>query len=275
MKHEKYTILILPDNEASGRTISITARMVNILKILLLALVGTIIIFSIFFLPKALEYQTIKMENDYLLNERQEVAGLLKNTKRIEEINHFLESTLGGHYDFQDEFSDSLISPGQGWESSPFETMGLLEDLPTYLPIKGFVNAGFKVREGLFSQDHLGIDLSSIEDRIVKAAGRGYVIFSDWTYRFGNTIIIDHGNGYLTVYGHNEQNLVTQRQVVDRAEPIAVMGNTGISEGAHLHFEIWHKGVPLDPASFITELQEISSPSGEEEETDGKSNSSY
>mgnify|MGYP003958040695 FL=1 len=143
--------------------------------------------------------------------------------------------------------------------------MGLLDDLPTYLPIKGFVNAGFQVREGLFSQDHLGLDLSSIEDRVVKAAGRGYVIFSDWTYRFGNTIIIDHGNGYLTVYGHNEQNLVTQRQVVDRAEPIAIMGNTGISEGAHLHFEIWYEGVPLDPATFITELNETSAPAVEKE----------
>ena len=263
MKHEKYTILILPDNEAAGRTISITARMVNLLKILLLTLIGTIIVFSVFYLPKAMKYQEIKAENDYLLSERQEVAGLLKNTKRIEEINHFIESTLGGHYDFQNKLTDSTISTGESWELSPFETMGLLEDLPTYLPIKGFVNAGFKIREGLFSQDHLGIDLSSIEDRVVKAAGRGYVIFSDWTYRYGNTIIIDHGNGYLTVYGHNEQNLVAQRQVVDRAEPIAVMGNTGISEGAHLHFEIWHKGVPLDPATFIIELQEQSSPSGE------------
>ncbi len=263
MKHEKYTILILPDNDATGRTISITAKMVNVLKILLLILIGTIIIFSIFYLPKALKYKTIKLENDYLLNERQEVAGLLKNAKRIKEINHFIENTLGGHYDLQNGFGDSANSSSENWELSPFETMGLLEDLPTYLPIKGFVNAGFKVREGLFSQDHLGIDLSSIEDRIVKAAGRGYVIFSDWTYRFGNTIIIDHGNGYLTVYGHNEQNLVSQRQVVDRAEPIAVMGNTGISEGAHLHFEIWHKGVPLDPATFITELKEESSSSGE------------
>ncbi len=269
MKDEKYTILILPDNEATGRTISITARMVTILQMLAVLFIGAIIIFSILYLPKALEFQEIKRENDYLLNERQEVAGILKNAKRIEEINHFIESTLGAHYDFPGEQKDEAASQDENWELSPFETMGLLEDLPTYLPIKGFVNAGFQVREGLFSRDHLGIDLSSIEDRVVKAAGRGYVIFSDWTYRFGNTIMIDHGNGYLTVYSHNEQNLVSQRQVVDRAEPIAVMGNTGISEGAHLHFEIWHKGVPLDPATFITELRTETTPQGEQEEIDG------
>ena len=268
MKHEKYTILILPDNDTTGRTISITARMVNLLKVLAVLLVGVILLFSVFYLPRAIEFSEIKRENDYLLSERQEVAGILKNAKRIEEINHFIESTLGGHYDLPGELGDSSALQNDNWELSPFETMGLLEDLPTYLPIKGFVNAGFKVREGLFSQDHLGIDLSSIEDRVVKAAGRGYVIFSDWTYRFGNTIIIDHGNGYLTVYGHNEQNLVSQRQVVDRAEPIAVMGNTGISEGAHLHFEIWHNGVPLDPATFITELRE-DSPAEEEQKIDG------
>jgi len=260
MKHEKYTILILPDNEATGRSISVTTKMLNILKLLAILFLVAIILFSSYFLPKALEFKKLKQENDYLLSERHEVASLLKNAKRIDEINQFIESTLGGHYEFHTGFGDSAIVLEDEGGLSPFETMGLLEDLPTYLPIKGFVNAGFQVREGLFSQDHLGIDLSSIEDRVVKAAGRGYVVFSDWTYRYGNTIIIDHGNGYLTVYGHNEQNLVTQRQVVDRAEPIAVMGNTGISEGAHLHFEIWHNGVPMDPANFITELKAEVSP---------------
>lgn len=270
MKHEKYTILILPDNEANGRSISITATTVNILKLLLLVLLAAIILFSTYYLPKAMEYQAIKRENDYLLSERQEVAGLLKNAKRIDEINHFIESTLGSHYNLAKATGDTAALSEDNWELSPFETMGLLDDLPTYLPIKGFVNAGFQVREGLFSQDHLGIDLSSIEDRVVKAAGRGYVIFADWTYRFGNTIIIDHGNGYLTVYGHNEQNLVSQRQVVDRAEPIAIMGNTGISDGAHLHFELWHEGVPLDPATFITELNVTTNPEKEQDYKNGK-----
>jgi len=256
MKHEKYTILILPDNEATGRSVSINARTLNLLKILASLIVVGFIAFNVYYLPKAFDYNKIMSENEFLLSERQEVAVLLKYAKRIEEINHFLESTLGAHYSLSDGIVDSSSHLHGEGEFSPFETMGLLEDLPTYLPIKGFVNRGFIVREGLFSQDHLGIDLSSIEDRVVKAAGRGYVIFSDWTYRYGNMIIIDHGNGYLSVYGHNEQNLVKQRQVVDRAEPIAVMGNTGISGGAHLHLEIWHNGVPVDPATFITELSE-------------------
>ena len=270
MKHEKYTILILPDNDTNGHTIPVSAQTVNVLKLLAVLLVAAIVIFSSYFLPKALKYAEIEKENEYLLSERQEVAGLLKNVKRIEEINHFIENTLGAHYDFPESVGDSLGAGDDEWGLSPFRTMGLLDDLPTYLPIKGFVNAGFKVREGLFSQDHLGIDLSSIQDRVVKAAGRGYVVFSDWTYRYGNTIIIDHGNGYLTVYGHNEQNLVSQRQVVDRAEPIAIMGNTGISDGAHLHFEIWHKGVPLDPANFITELSVDESSSLSRKEFNGE-----
>lgn len=269
MKHEKYTLLILPDNEASGRSMSITARSLNLLKILAFLLIVGLVLFSIYFLPKAINYNKITQENEFLLSERQEVSALLQNAKRIDEINQFLESTLGAHYDLSGELIDSSDMVDGDNELSPFETMGLLEDLPTYLPIKGFVNRGFIVREGLFSQDHLGIDLSSIEDRVVKAAGRGYVIFSDWTYRYGNMIIIDHGNGYLTVYGHNEQNLITQRQVVDRAEPIAVMGNTGISGGAHLHFEIWYNGVPLDPATFITELTEDNFTPVEQDEENG------
>ena len=137
MKHEKYTILILPDNETNGRSYSITATTVNILKLSILGLLAVIILFSTYYLPRALEYRDIKRENDYLLSERQEVAGLLKNAKRIEEINHFIESTLGSHYNLRADAGDSVAFE-DNWELSPFETMGLLDDLPTYLPIKGF-----------------------------------------------------------------------------------------------------------------------------------------
>jgi len=256
MKHEKYTLLILPDNEASGRSFSINASTLRIMRwgggLLLLALLVLLVVF----VPRAASWSEINAENEYLLEEREQVTSLLKNVKRIEEINYFIENTLGGYYDLDGSSGDSLVDLESDWEVSPFETMGLLEDLPTYLPIKGFVNARYQIREGHFNTDHLGVDLSSIDDRVVKAAGRGFVIFSDWTYRYGNTIIIDHGNGYMTVYGHNERNLVQQRQVVERAEPIAIMGNTGLSAAAHLHFEIWHNGVPLDPATMIVELKD-------------------
>ena len=76
-------------------------------------------------------------------------------------VNQFIENTLGGYYDMENLSGDSLIELPGGWSVSPFETMGLLEDLPTYMPIKGFVNADYQVREGLFNDDHLGVDLSS------------------------------------------------------------------------------------------------------------------
>lgn len=254
MKHEKYTLLLLPDNEASGRSISFSAATLSAMKWLGAILALVIIAALAVIIPRAAQWSQLKQENDYLLAERQQVAEVLKDVKRIEEINHFIESTLGAHYEIVDDLGDTTHATG--WEVTPFETMGLLEDLPTYMPIQGFSNAVYNVKDGIFNEDHLGIDLSSIDDQVVKAAGRGYVIFSDWTYRYGNTIIIDHGNGYMTVYGHNERNLVRQRQVVERAEPIAIMGNTGISAGAHLHFEIWHDGIPLDPKDMIVELAE-------------------
>ncbi len=254
MKHEKYTLLLLPDNEASGRSISFSAGTLRFLKWLAAIVLVIIVAVLAVIIPRAMRFDDLLTENQMLLAERQQVADVLENVKRIEEINHFIESTLGSHYEIVNEAGDTLTETG--WEITPFETMGLLEDLPTYMPIRGFVNAHYQIRDGIFNEDHLGIDLSSIDDRVVKASGRGYVIFSDWTYRYGNTIIIDHGNGYMTVYGHNERNLVRQRQVVERAEPIAIMGNTGLSAGAHLHFEIWHDGIPLDPATIIIELAE-------------------
>jgi len=255
MKHEKYTLLILPDNDTNGRSWTISASTLRFLKWFGLIFLVLFVAFLAVVIPRAMRYNDITSENTYLLEEREKVTSLMKNVKRIEEINHFIENALGGYYELGEmPGADSLVDLPGDWQITPFETMGLLEDLPTYLPIKGFVNAEYEVREGFFNRDHLGIDLSSIDDRVVKAAGRGYVIFSDWTYRYGNTIIVDHGNGYMTVYGHNERNLVQQRQVVERAEPIAMLGNTGLSRGAHLHFEIWHNGIPLDPAEMIVEL---------------------
>jgi murein DD-endopeptidase MepM/ murein hydrolase activator NlpD len=69
----------------------------------------------------------------------------------------------------------------------------------------------------------------------------------------GNTVILNHGSGYFTIYGHNSRNLVVNRQSVERGQKIALTGNSGYSSGPHLHFEIWKDGKVLDPEIFIPE----------------------
>lgn len=105
----------------------------------------------------------------------------------------------------------------------------------------------------VFWSGHPAIDLDTIYRQPVFASDSGTVIFSDWdTTGYGNLIIVDHGNGYWTYYGHNEANLVSVGQGVLQGEQIAESGSTGNSTGDHLDFRIRQDGVGfLDPQMFL------------------------
>ena len=85
------------------------------------------------------------------------------------------------------------------------------------------------------------------------AAASGVVVFSGWTYDYGNMIIIYHGDDYFTHYGHNKKNLKKQLDIVDRGDIIGLVGTLGISSGPHLHFEIWREFKPVDPLLYFPE----------------------
>ena len=261
MRADKYTFLVLPDNQDPSRSYTFSTKAIRRVIFALITLVLLLILSGFYLIPKALRYNKYATENEMLLNERSQVQSVLDDYKRIKQVNDFIRKSLGPQLDLTDP-PDSMITeyPVAGTDANitlpdgMYRTTGLLENLPTYPPIRGFINAPFRVKSKFSLTDHLGVDLSSIDDRVVKAAAKGFVVFSNWTYYYGNTVIIDHQNGYLTIYAHNERNLVEQRQLVDRGEPIAILGNTGHSAGAHLHFEIWLDGVPVDPLTLIPEF---------------------
>lgn len=99
---------------------------------------------------------------------------------------------------------------------------------------------------------HPGIDLATDFRQPVFAADSGTVVFSDWDDTgYGYFVIIDHGNGYITTYGHNEANLVSVGQTVVQGQQIAESGNTGNSTGNHLDFRILYNGVFLNPLAYL------------------------
>lgn len=104
-----------------------------------------------------------------------------------------------------------------------------------------------------FSWYHKGIDIANKEGPEILAADSGTVIVAGWPDNtgYGNRIIIDHGNGYETLYGHLSQFYVTGGQTVQRGNAIGRMGSTGRSTGTHLHFEIRQNGVALNPLQFL------------------------
>ena len=112
------------------------------------------------------------------------------------------------------------------------------DNIPSFAPIEGFISQRMENKFSMAENLHDGIDIVAKEGTPIKASASGLVIFSGWTYEMGNQIILYHGDGYFTHYGHNQQNLKHQLDIVKRGEVIGLVGNSGISSGPHLHFEI-------------------------------------
>jgi murein DD-endopeptidase MepM/ murein hydrolase activator NlpD len=101
------------------------------------------------------------------------------------------------------------------------------------------------------SRLHAGTDFGADTGTPIRAAGAGTVIFAGWQGGYGNTVIIDHGQGMTTLYGHCNELYVRDGQSVQRGEAIAAVGSTGMSTGPHLHFEVRIGGEPQNPLAYI------------------------
>jgi murein DD-endopeptidase MepM/ murein hydrolase activator NlpD len=122
------------------------------------------------------------------------------------------------------------------------------------LAIQGVFTSGFGNRPDPFTGRttmHQGIDISAAGGTRINAAEAGYVRIAGWSASYGNYIVIDHADGYSTLYAHNSRNRVTVGQRVTRGQHIGDVGSTGHSTGNHLHFEIRLNGVHLDPMGFF------------------------
>jgi len=123
--------------------------------------------------------------------------------------------------------------------------------VPTFLPVEGVLTADFSESKSSAQNQHRGVDIAAPRGSFVRASADGIVVFADWTHDLGNLVIIYHGNGFITYYGHNQNLLTSRSSVVKKGDPIALLGSSGESSAPHLHFEIWRDGVPLDPKKYI------------------------
>ena len=101
------------------------------------------------------------------------------------------------------------------------------------------------------SKNHKGIDIANSYGTAIYAADGGTVTYAGWMSGYGYLVQIDHGNGYVTYYGHNSRLLVSVGQHVYKGQQIARMGSTGNSTGNHCHFEIRYKGTPKNPLNYL------------------------
>jgi murein DD-endopeptidase MepM/ murein hydrolase activator NlpD len=191
----------------------------------------------------------------YLENIRRIITGDLPSTS--------LFDTSGAAPVYYDSINPALVSPeeqqlrseveeeeryrvtaGGGFTSQPASARSFL----FFTPVKGYITEPFNARK-----QHYGIDIVAPQNEPVKAALDGIVVFSGWTVETGNVIALQHRSNLLSIYKHNSALLKEEGDPVKAGDVIAIIGNTGeLTTGPHLHFEIWHNGLPLDPAQYLT-----------------------
>lgn len=171
---------------------------------------------------------------------RESSARLLAMTeKKIETLSLKIEQQKDSHKKIQNT-----------WDKN----QALFASIPALKPINGRVTSGFGVRHHPIYKrriHHDGVDFSAPIGTKVYAPGDGIVRYTGYNFGYGNKIVIDHGYGYKTIYAHLSKSIVKAGQRVKRGDIIALSGNTGISTGPHLHYEIHKNNRKINPSGYF------------------------
>lgn len=152
---------------------------------------------------------------------------------------------------FQKSIEDSLLRivvEGEDKSSITFNKEKNNEVLMFFTPLNGNITDRFSVKK-----HHFGIDIVAKEKSRIAAVLEGTVILSNWNSETGHVIVVQHKNDYISLYKHNSVLLKNVGDFVSAGDHIAIIGNSGeLSTGPHLHFELWHKGIPINPENYIS-----------------------
>ena len=191
--------------------------------------------------------QVLSVNDLYIENIQQVLKGEIKrvsfnkdsvlNQLKIDEID-FAPSPVDSAFRAEVEQQDRY---------SVFEEATRNSDIVFTAPIKGEITENYNDRE-----KHFAIDIAVEKDTPVKAVADGTVIFRGFTADTGYVIVIEHNQGFISVYKHNSTIFKEQGDLVKSGEVIASAGSTGnLSTASHLHFELWNDGYPVNPANYI------------------------
>lgn len=275
-----FSILIVPDD--GGKSIQFKVRSLTF-KILLFTVfvfivgAGLSIVFTGRIAAKLQMVEYLARENISLKEKNKKIDLLAKDLaeiKRKESKIRMLATSLMGGKDIvtEEKFADTISRPDR--EVDAFVSMvqrrqkglalstgesgltrqnQMLSAVPTLRPVDGWITRGFQSNKlsGADYNLHAGIDIATATGTPIMAAAGGLVLFAGWDKYFGKLVIINHGFGYETYYGHCSRILVKRGDLVERSETIALVGSSGRSTAPHLHYEIRRKGTSVDPLLFF------------------------
>ncbi|WP_293669082.1 M23 family metallopeptidase [uncultured Parabacteroides sp.] len=191
----------------------------------------------------------IQIQSLYLNN----VAGILSGTMPIDSIRE-IDSLARVNPDYEIPRSKEETKFVKEFEEAEKYNLAVLDPNPVptdgvffYKPVNGVVSAHYDA-----NIRHYGVDLVAAPKESVLATLDGTVVFAGFDPNSGNVIQVQHKNGFLSIYKHNELLLKEVGDRVVAGEAVALVGNTGkLSTGPHLHFELWYKGSPVNPEEYI------------------------
>jgi murein DD-endopeptidase MepM/ murein hydrolase activator NlpD len=170
-------------------------------------------------------------------------------------------SLMRDMHDQIDELNRASIQQSTEFESllkSLEDQQNLLASTPAIRPISGaeksWITSKFGFRVSPFTgqrEFHQGFDISTRSGTPIMATADGVVTFVGAKGLLGKTVVIDHGHGLVTRYGHVQKFLKKRGEKVKRWEPVALVGNTGRSTGPHVHYEVHLNGIPVNPEKYI------------------------
>ncbi len=182
----------------------------------------------------------------YLLNGHTENLNMEDVKEQFDDMQKAGESVL---HNFQ-EISVFIKDQHELFRATPINwpTQGRLTSFFGFrkFPLDSIESDGEHAREF-----HRCIDIANAEGTPVQATADGVVRISSWQGGYGRLVVLDHGRGYRTYYGHNSKLAVKVGDAVKRGQVVAYMGTSGMSTGYHLHYEVWHNGQVLNPMRFV------------------------
>ncbi len=255
MKSKNISILFIPDSGEKQRQISLSVSFLIIFSLFMFFLVTGSVVTLIQNFSVMKSHKELERKYGDLISERLAVRKLISDLNRMKYLDGQIRKSLTGDLQLDDspdhnadlnyhELGKDYIS---GYNKA---------SIPSQIPVKGYLTQKIELSSGFKTNNHYGIDISAVEGTPVTASAGGLVVFSGWSYDLGNHIILYHGDGYFTQYGHLQDLIVEARESVLLGEAIAHVGNTGISSGPHLHFEIWREGTVLDPLKFFPQYEQ-------------------
>lgn len=194
---------------------------------------------------KSARQKTLDKIAKQLKQQRKEMGRLQRDENRLSQLVEKLSRMLSQTRK-KGPLNEKL--PDDTFDGKPFATLkGKLA-----LPVKGEIANRFASTRPDSTVSWKGLFLRASASQSVKAIAAGRVVFADWLRGFGNLLIIDHGNGYMSLYGNNESLFKQVGDTLRGGDSIASVGNSGGNEESGLYFELRHEGKPLDPMKWVS-----------------------